>query len=110
VVASLGNARFVNSLEEGLKGAQVVYAKSWGGVDYYGRWEEEKAARARYKHWRVDTEKMSLTMRAFFMHCMPLRRNVEVTDDVLESPACAIYDQAENRLHVQKALLAQLLQ
>lgn len=95
--------RIVHSKEEGLRGAQVVYAKSWGGSAYYGRWEEEKRVRDGYKSWICD----AVPPGAVFLHCLPVRRNVEVSDAVLD--ASAIYDEAENRLHVQKAILAELV-
>lgn len=95
--------RIVHSKEEGLEGAQIVYAKSWGGSAYYGRWEEEKKLRETLKPWICDR----IPKGAHFMHCLPVRRNVEVADAILD--AGAIYDEAENRLHVQKALLSELI-
>jgi N-acetylornithine carbamoyltransferase len=95
--------RIVSTKEEGLEGAQVVYAKSWGGSAYYGKWEEEKKVREGYRSWICDR----VPKGAVFMHCLPVRRNVEVADAVLDSSA--IYDEAENRLHVQKAILSELL-
>ncbi len=101
---SLPNApRIVHSKAEGLDGAQVVYAKSWGSAAYYGKWEEEKKLREGLKPWICD----SVPKGATFLHCLPVRRNVEVADAVLDSSA--IYDEAENRLHVQKAILSELL-
>ena len=95
--------RIVHSKAEGLDGAQVVYAKSWGGAGYYGKWEEEKKIREGLKSWICD----SVPKGSVFMHCLPVRRNVEVADAVLD--ASAIYDEAENRLHVQKAILSELV-
>jgi N-acetylornithine carbamoyltransferase len=95
--------RIVHSKEAGLEGAQAVYAKSWGGPTYYGRWEEEKKVRDGLKSWICD----AVPKGAVFMHCLPVRRNVEVADAVLD--ASAIYDEAENRLHVQKAILSELV-
>ena len=95
--------RIVHSKAEGLDGAQIVYAKSWGGPTYYGKWEEEKKVREGLKSWICD----SVPKGAVFMHCLPVRRNVEVADAVLDGSA--IYDEAENRLHVQKAILSELL-
>jgi N-acetylornithine carbamoyltransferase len=95
--------RIVTSKAGGLEGAQVVYAKSWGGAAFYGRWEEEKKIREGLKSWICD----SVPKGATFMHCLPVRRNVEVADGVLDSSA--IYDEAENRLHVQKAILSELV-
>lgn len=95
--------RIVHDKAAGLEGAQVVYAKSWGGAAYYGRWEEEKKVRDGYREWICDR----VPPGAVFLHCLPVRRNVEVTDAVLD--ASAIYDEAENRLHVQKAILAEFV-
>jgi N-acetylornithine carbamoyltransferase len=95
--------RIVHSKAEGLDGAEVVYAKSWGAASYYGKWEEEKRIRDGLKSWICD----SVPKGAVFMHCLPVRRNVEVADAVLDSSA--IYDEAENRLHVQKAILSELV-
>lgn len=52
---------------------------------------------------------MAMTNKAIFSHCLPVRRNVEVTDAVLDAPSCVAIDEAENRLHVQKALMLRLL-
>jgi N-acetylornithine carbamoyltransferase len=95
--------RIVHEKAAGLEGAEVVYAKSWGGPAFYGRWEEEKKVRDDLRSWICDR----IPERAVFMHCLPVRRNVEVADAVLD--AGAIYDEAENRLHVQKAILAELV-
>ncbi|MBI4566396.1 MAG: N-acetylornithine carbamoyltransferase [Planctomycetes bacterium] len=101
--------RVVNSQAEAFPGAHVVYAKSWGGLGYYGRWEEEKKIRDGYANWIVTDRKMSVTSDAMFMHCLPARRNVEMTDEVIDGPRSAVYDSAENRLYVQMALLEAIL-
>jgi len=95
--------------EEALSGAQVVCAKSWGGLPYYGRWQEEKRVRELYAGWIVDERKLGATADAFFLHCLPVRRNVEVADAVLDGPRSAVYDEAENRLHIQTAILEAIL-
>lgn len=95
--------RIVHDMNEAVAGAQVVQAKSWGGSAFYGRWEEEKKIRDGHKSWMLREP----VPGAIFMHCLPVRRNVEVGDAVLD--ASAIYDEAENRLHVQKAILAELI-
>ena len=59
--------------------------------------------------WIVDDEKMSKTNDAAFMHCLPVRRNVIVADSVIDSPSSLVIDEAENRLHIQKAILSALL-
>ena len=91
-------------------GADVVYAKSWGALPYFGRWEQEKPIREAHRHFMVDEAKMALTDGAVFSHCLPLRRGVKATDGVMDSPACIAIDEAENRLHVQKAVMAALLE
>ena len=92
-----------------LEGARIIYAKSWGSIAAYGKSEEEKALRTAYRDWQVTADWMKLTANAKFMHCLPVRRNVVVSDEVLDSAASVVTDQAENRLHVQKALLVRLL-
>ncbi|MER3429121.1 MAG: acetylornithine carbamoyltransferase [Pyrinomonas sp.] len=100
--------RISNEIEDAFDGAQVIYAKSWGSRMFYGMAEEEREMRAAYRRWIVDVKLMSRTDDAIFMHCLPVRRNVEVTDDVLDSPASAVLDEAENRLHAQKAIIARV--
>ena len=89
-------------------GADVVYAKSWGALPYFGRWEQEKPIREAHRHFMVDSQKMAVTNHGVFSHCLPLRRNVKATDAVMDSPACIAIEEAENRLHVQKAVMAAL--
>ena len=96
-------------IEEGYKDANMVYAKSWGALPFFGNWEAEKPIRDANKHFIVNEEKMALTDNAFFSHCLPVRRNIKVTDGVLDSDAAIHIDEAENRLHVQKALMATLI-
>ena len=90
-------------------GADVVYAKSWGALPYFGNWDPEKEIRDRYTHFIVDEEKMALTNDAKVSHCLPMRRNVIMTDEVFDGPNCLAYDEAENRLHVQKAIMQKLI-
>jgi N-acetylornithine carbamoyltransferase len=88
----------------------VIYAKSWGAKQFYGDTERDLAERAQYRDkWIVNEEKMRRTNNGIFMHCLPVRRNVIVTDAVIDSSSSVVIDEAENRLHVQKAVLAQLL-
>lgn len=91
------------------EGAHVICAKSWGALKYYGDWDAEKQVRDGLKHWIVDADKMARTAGAVFMHCLPVRRNIVVTDAVLDSPASIVVQQAENRLWAQMALLAAIL-
>jgi N-acetylornithine carbamoyltransferase len=105
-----GSLQVTNDIDEAFAGAEVVYAKSWGSKQFYGAPEQDMAERARYREkWIVDETKMARTNGAIFMHCLPVRRNVIVTDAVIDSPASAVIDEAENRLHVQKAILAELM-
>jgi len=105
-----GGITVTNEIDEAFKGAQVVYAKSWGSRHFYGNPEADVAARAPYREkWIVDEQKMARTNDAIFMHCLPVRRNVIVTDGVIDSPQSAVIDEAENRLHVQKAIMARLV-
>ncbi len=99
-----------NDIEAAFEGADVIYAKSWGSRLYYGDAEKDLAAREEHRHWIVDEQKVVRTNDAIFMHCLPVRRNVIVTDAVIDSPASVVVDEAENRLHVQKAILTKLLQ
>ncbi|HSP62311.1 MAG TPA: N-acetylornithine carbamoyltransferase [Pyrinomonadaceae bacterium] len=105
-----GSVSLTNDIDGAFAGAEVVYAKSWGSKDFYGAPEKDIAERAQYRaKWIVDEAKMARTNSAIFMHCLPVRRNVIVTDGVIDSAASVVIDEAENRLHVQKAILAQLL-
>src|SRR5919107_4052470 len=97
-------------VEGAFDGQQIVYAKSWGRKEFYGRPADDIEERARYRgEWIVDEAKMRRTDSAVFMHCLPLRRNCIVTDAVIDSPASVVVDEAENRLHVQKAVMAELI-
>jgi N-acetylornithine carbamoyltransferase len=109
VAESGGSLRVSHDIADAYAGADVVYAKSWGALPYFGNWEPEKPIRDRYKHFIVDSEKMGLTNNGVFSHCLPLRRNIKATDAVMDSPACIAINEAENRLHVQKAVMAALM-
>jgi N-acetylornithine carbamoyltransferase len=109
VAESGGSLTISHDIESAYRDADVVYAKSWGALPYFGRWEDEKPIRERHRHFIVDEAKMALTNNAAFSHCLPLRRNVKATDAVMDSPNCIAIDEAENRLHVQKAVMAALM-
>jgi N-acetylornithine carbamoyltransferase len=104
-----GRVEVSRDYREASRGARIIYAKSWGGKNFYGRADEDVEQRRKYRDWRIDEEVMRLTDRGYFMHCLPVRRNVIVTDGVLDGPQSAAIDEAENRLHVQKAVLASTL-
>ena len=102
-----GNVTVVNDPREAVTGAHAVYTDVWTSMGQ----EEEAAARlVAFKGWIVDDALMSLARpEAIFMHCLPAHRGDEVSDSVVESTQSAVFDQAENRLHTQKALLFTLL-
>jgi N-acetylornithine carbamoyltransferase len=103
------SVEITNDIDDAFTGADVIYAKSWGSKQFYGNSDQDIATRAQYRSkWIVDEEKMARTNSGVFMHCLPVRRNVIVTDAVIDSPASVVIDEAENRLHVQKAILARL--
>ena len=110
LIETLGaTVEITNDIDAAFENADVIYAKSWGSKQFYGNTEQDIATRAQYRSkWIVDEEKMSRTNSGIFMHCLPVRRNVIVTDGVIDSPASVVIDEAENRLHVQKAILARL--
>lgn len=109
VAHSGGSLQVSHDIESAYSGADFVYAKSWGALPYYGRPEAEYELRKKYRHFIVDEEKMALTNDGLFSHCLPLRRNIKATDGVMDAPYCLAMDEAENRLHVQKALMMKLL-
>ncbi len=94
-----------HDIESAYDGAEVVYCKSWGALPFYGNPAAEWTLRDRYRHFIVDSAKMSRTAGALFSHCLPLRRNIKATDEVMDADWCVAIDEAENRLHVQKAIL-----
>ena len=109
-------ARSGGSVEEtsdrraAMEGAHVLYAKSWTAPSLYGRPEEEAAVRAPLREWCVAESWFSgARPEAKFMHCLPVRRNVKVTDQVLDGPRSVVVREAANRLHAQKALLVEML-
>jgi N-acetylornithine carbamoyltransferase len=110
-IAEGGSVTISHEVDKAFEGAEVVYAKSWGSKTFYGAPEKDIAEREQYRgKWIVDEQRMTRTNSAIFMHCLPVRRNVIVTDGVIDSPSSVVVDEAENRLHVQKAILAKLLE
>ena len=96
-----------NVAQEAVEGAHAVYTDVWASM---GQEAEAIERRARFQPYQVNEELMALAQpEAVFMHCLPAKRNQETTDTVMESPQSVVFDQAENRLHVQKALLLMLL-
>jgi len=102
-----GSLTIVNSMEEAFKNADVVYPKSWGIESLFGTPEKALKISEKYKHWICDEEKMKLTKKdSIYMHCLPADRGYEVTDEVIDGPHSVIYQEAENRLHTAKGIMA----
>lgn len=105
-----GSVEFTADVTTAFDDIEVVYAKSWGGKQFYGDTDRDIEHRADLRSdWIVDETKMARTENAIFMHCLPVRRNVIVTDGVLDSARSVVIDEAENRLHIQKAIISKLL-
>lgn len=96
-------ARITYDQNEALKGADFVYAKNWSSYEYYGN------ILTKDKSWTVTKEKMDLTNNGKFMHCLPVRRNVEVTDEVLDSDTSVVIHEAGNRVWSAQAVLKKIL-
>ena len=97
----------VHSMEEGFRDADVVYAKSWGPLLTTADPEEGKRMQDQHEAWITDGRKMKLAKpNAIYMHPLPADRDIEVTSEVMDGPQSVVYDEAENRLHVQKAAMA----
>ncbi len=94
----------VHDQDEALKGADFVYAKNWASYDNYGQ------VLSQDRSWTVTTEKMALTDHAKFLHCLPVRRNMIVTDEVIESPQSLVIPEAANRVVSAQTVLKQILQ
>lgn len=108
VLARAGEVRVVHDQAEGLAGAQVVVAKSWSGFSFYGRRDEEAEIRASHLDWLVDAAAMARTDDAGFMHCLPVRRNVVVADEVIDGPRSWVVEEAGLRLWTAMALLERI--
>jgi ornithine carbamoyltransferase len=104
---SHGSLELGDDFDAGFKGADVVYAKSWGPLLVAKDDDEGAAIGKKYTDWITDARRMeSAADDAIYMHPLPADRNIEVADEVIDGPQSVVYDQAENRLHVQKAVMA----
>ena len=102
-----GSFEMLDDFDAGFKGADIVYPKSWGALLTTTDNAESARIGKQYTNWITDADRMALANEdAVYMHCLPADRNVEVTDEVLDGPQSIVYDEAENRLHVQKAVMA----
>jgi N-acetylornithine carbamoyltransferase len=104
-----GSLEQTGDMGDSIKDAHVVYARSWWPLEAYGNPTLISSRVARETGWTIDERSLALGNEARLMHPMPVRRNLEVTDEVLDSPRCLAIQQAENRLHTQKGLLSLLL-
>ncbi len=96
-----------DGMEKAFKDADIIYAKSWGAMVHTPDAEEGAKIIKKYEHWITDERKMALAKPdAIYMHPLPADRNIEVTDGVIDGPNSVVYDEAENRLHAQKAVMA----
>ena len=98
-----GNVKIVHDPDEAYKGADYIYAKNWSSYDNYGQILSQDA------NWMVDERKMALTNNAKFMHCLPVRRNVVVSDGVIDSNNSIVIQEAANREFAAQAVLKSLL-
>jgi ornithine carbamoyltransferase len=97
----------VHDMDEAFRGADVVYPKSWGRIDAFTDEKKALAESAEHSDWICDARRMSLANAdALYMHCLPADRGTEVTDEVIDGPQSVVYDEAENRMHTGKALMA----
>jgi N-acetylornithine carbamoyltransferase len=104
---SHGSFEIIEDFDEGMAGADVVYAKSWGSMLTTDDLDESAEISKKYTDWITDERRMELADEdAIYMHPLPADRNVEVTDGVIDGRWSAVFDQAENRLHAQKAVMA----
>jgi ornithine carbamoyltransferase len=104
--ASGGSVLITNDPAEAVAGAQAVYTDVWASM---GQESEAAQRRMEFAPYQVNEALMARAPQAVFMHCLPAKRGQETTDGVMESRQSVVFDQAENRLHVQKALLLMLL-
>ncbi len=104
-----GSLQVLHDQDQALVNADIVCEKSWLSLEHFGNWEQEKLTRNKHRDWQLTAKKMTLTNNAKFLHCLPVRRNVEVTDEVLDSKNSLIIQEAENRMWAQMALLQYIL-
>ncbi len=111
-----GSFEIVNDMKEAFKDADIVYPKSWTSKHFIPpevdkpMLDKTQELFEKNKHWKTTKEMMSLAKEdAIYMHCLPADRGFEVDDDVIDGPQSVVFDEAENRLHVQKAIMALLM-
>jgi N-acetylornithine carbamoyltransferase len=105
--AAGGSFEVLDDFDAGFRDADVVYPKSWGCMLTTADLEESARIGRGYSDWIADEARLGLARAdAMYLHCLPADRGIEVTDGVIDGPNSAVYDEAENRLHVQKAVMA----
>jgi N-acetylornithine carbamoyltransferase len=105
--AAGGSFEMLDDFDAGFQDADVVYPKSWGCMLTTPDLEESARIGERYSSWIADEQRLALARDdAMYLHCLPADRGIEVTDGVIDGAQSAVFDEAENRLHVQKAVLA----
>ncbi|MDE2235552.1 MAG: N-acetylornithine carbamoyltransferase [Gammaproteobacteria bacterium] len=105
-----GSVTVTSDQQAALKDSRVVYAKAWGPATRSVAVEQAAARIASHKDWLIGNQTMAgASHDALFLHCLPVRRNVEVADEVLDGGRSRVIDEAENRFHVQRVLLHRLL-
>jgi N-acetylornithine carbamoyltransferase len=106
-----GSLELTDDLDGAVDGAHAVYAKAWGSLLHFGNPDAERSWRDGKRDWRLTADRMRRTASGtgIAMHCLPVRRNVEIDGAVLDGPQSAVVDEAENRLHVQRALLLEFI-
>ena len=99
--------KIVDNMEDAFKGADIVYPKSWGIESLFHNPQEALEISKKYKHWICDEKRMKLAHKdGIYMHCLPADRGYEVTDAVIDGPHSRVFQQAENRLHTCKSVMA----
>jgi N-succinyl-L-ornithine transcarbamylase len=100
----MGDVKVEYNQQKAFEGADFIYAKNWSSYHQYGK------ILSKDMNWTVDSNKMSLTNQAKFMHCLPVRRNMIVTDEVIDSKASVVIDEAENRIYSAQTVLKMILE
>ena len=102
-----GSFAVVDNMQDAFADADIVYPKSWGVESLFSKPDEAMQVAQQYRHWICDGAMMARAReRAIYMHCLPADRGFEVTDEVIDGPQSRVYQEAENRLHTAKALMA----
>jgi ornithine carbamoyltransferase len=101
-----GSVAVATDPQVAVKDAQVIYTDVWASM---GQEDQHAARLERFRPYQVNAELLSMAPEAIVLHCLPAHRGEEITDEVIDGPQSAVWDQAENRLHAQKALLELLM-